>query len=191
MAVRNCFSVPIYTHQFDGRLLEIIQQEITIAVKDSRPTMACPWPESVLSTFKWDGNNNFLDNVPMLKEQILEHYKIYLQEADAKAVPELNFSASFLNIIKNRGFQYSHHHPDSVISGVYYHQVDCAANSNIVFENPNSVCDYIDPTGQLWANHAEEAPAVGKLVMFPSWLKHRVSLSNSEFERIAISFNIS
>jgi len=191
MAVRNCFSVPIYTHQFSGRLLEMVQQEITIAVKSSRATMTCPWPEAISSTFKWEGGNNFLDNVPLLKEQVLEHYKIFLQEANAKVIPDLSLTASFLNIIKNQGFQYSHHHPNSIISGVYYHQIDRINSSHIVFENPNPVCDFVDPTGHLWPNHAEEEPVAGKLIMFPSWLKHRVSLSNSEYERIAIAFNIS
>lgn len=190
MAVHNCFSVPIYTYQFDGRLLEMIQQEITVAVKDSRSSMTSPWPESVISTFKWEGDNNFLNKVPLLKDQVLEHYRFFLQQANSKVVPELNLTASFLNIITNQGFQYSHHHPDSVISGVYYHQVDDVSPSQLVFENPNPVCDFVDPTGSLWSNHASETPKNGKLVMFPSWLKHRVSLSHSEFERIAIAFNI-
>lgn len=190
MAVRNCFSVPIYTHQFAGGLLEIIQQEVVTAVKDFRPMLSTPWPEAVSSTFNWEGYNNFLDSVPMLKEQILDHYKIFLKEAESKTAPHLSISASFLNIITEKGFQFSHHHPDSVISGVYYHQVDNANPSLIVFENPNPVCDYIDPTGSLWPNHADETPSNGKLIMFPSWLKHRVSLSHSPYERIAIAFNL-
>ena len=191
MAVNNCFSVPIYTYQFDSRLLELIQQEITVAVKNVRETMTNPWPELVTSTFKWEGNNTFLDNVPIIKEQILDHYKIYLKEINAKQIPNLSLSASFLNIITNQGFQFSHHHPDCVISGVYYHQIDTTSNSNIIFENPNPICDFVDPTGSLWPNHAEVSPNAGKLVMFPSWLKHRVSLSYSNYERIAIAFNLS
>jgi uncharacterized protein (TIGR02466 family) len=191
MTVRNCFSVPLYTYQFSGRLLDMIQQEILVAIKNVRGEMSTPWPESVSSTFKWDGNNNFLDSVPMLKEQILEHYKLYLADAQAKTIPNLTLTASFLNIITHQGFQFSHHHPESTISGVYYHQVDSINSSNIVFDNPNPICDFIDPTGQLWPNHAEEQPTTGKLIMFPSWLKHRVNLSHSQFERIAIAFNLS
>lgn len=190
MSVRQCFSVPIYTHQFAGRLFEMIQQEITIAVKNNRSCMSTPWPESVISTFDWQGNNNFLNQTPLLKEEILTRYKQFLKEANAKNIPELTLTASFLNIIQEHGFQYSHHHPEAVISGVYYHQVDNVNPSNIVFENPNAVCDFIDPTGQLWPNYADETPSAGKLIMFPSWLKHRVSLSRSKFERIAIAFNI-
>ena len=190
MSVRQCFSVPIYTYQFTGSLLELIQQEITIAVKNNRNCMSTPWPELVTSTFNWSGNNNFLIQTPILEEQILMRYKHFLKEASAKTVPELKLTASFLNIIQEQGFQYSHHHPESVISGVYYHQVDNINPSNIVFENPNAVCDFTDPTGQLWPNYADETPSDGKLIMFPSWLKHRVNLSRSKFERIAIAFNL-
>jgi uncharacterized protein (TIGR02466 family) len=190
MTVRQCFSVPIYAYQFSGSLLELIQQEISLAVKNNRGNMSMPWPESVTSTFNWNGNNHFLDQTPLLKEQILSHYKCYLETANSKEIPTLNLTASFLNIIETQGFQFSHHHPESVISGVYYHQVDSINPSNIVFENPNPVCDFTDPTGQLWPNHAEEVPVNGKMIMFPSWLKHRVNVSNSVFERVAIAFNL-
>lgn len=191
MNVRSCFSVPIYTYQFSGGLLDLIQNEILLSLKTVKSSMAMPWPELVSSTFNWNGGNNFLDSVPTLRDQILDHYKIFLKDAGAKSIPELSISASFLNIMVANGFQFSHHHPDSIISGVYYYQIDSSDASRLVFENPNQVCDFVDPTGNLWPNHAEENPEQGKLVMFPSWLKHRVNLSTSKFERIAIAFNLS
>lgn len=191
MTIRNLFSVPIYEYQFKGALLEMIQQEVMTAGKTVENKLDKPWPEEIKSTYSFSGNNTFIDSVPLLKKQILDRYKDYLKEAGSKDCPDLTFSSSWYNVLEPNGFQYGHIHPNSVISGVYYYQCDELEGSKIVFENHNSATDFLDPFERLWPNHGEVAPRVGKLVMFPSWQRHRVSVNRSQFDRIAIAFNLS
>jgi uncharacterized protein (TIGR02466 family) len=74
----------------------------------------------------------------------------------------------------------------------------CPKNSgSIVFERDIEVGCYIDQREQcsefnkynstIWSFNNVE----GELLLFPSWLKHRVEANLSKKDRISISFNIS
>ena len=87
----------------------------------------------------------------------------------------------------------SHSHKPAVLSGVYY--VDKPENSgDLVFVDVNQFHDYdpkslpgeIDPisTPQVALEAGE-----GTMIVFPSWLPHKVPKNLSERNRVSISFN--
>jgi uncharacterized protein (TIGR02466 family) len=85
----------------------------------------------------------------------------------------------------------THTHYSSLISGVIYLQVD-SNSSKIFFNNVNPFLTYL-PKKHL-TNHTYDKmsfdPAVGKLIIFPSWLPHGSDTElNQSDERIIISFN--
>ena len=190
MSVKQAFTVPIYEYIFSSTSFELIQQEIMLSIKSCKQDLSNPWPELVSSTFNFAGNNDFINqyNLNYFKEQVLTHCNEYLKQISAKP-NKFVFGASWLNVLPPNGFQYAHHHPDSVISGVYYYQ-SIVNDSNIVFENPNPVVDFIDPTEQIWPNQFSAEAITGKLLLFPSWLKHRVTMNQTQFDRIAVAFNL-
>jgi uncharacterized protein (TIGR02466 family) len=101
----------------------------------------------------------------------------------------------WININQQDNHNLTHNHPRSFLSGVYYVKVP-KNSGDLIFEHPY-------PLMKFWYQYFTESdkpesfssifvnPEVGKLVIFPSWLEHRVVLNKSNKKRISIAFNIS
>jgi len=114
-----------------------------------------------------------------------------------------NYTLRIVNLwmnVNNHGHSnLIHNHPGSVMSGVYYLSVpDCCSGALNLYRDLN-----IQMMKEFWgagnnfnknSNLNEDvvtfSPVNDYMVMFPSWLLHSVSKSNSDGERISISFNI-
>jgi len=143
------------------------------------------------------------DNLPFLKEKVLQplynnimeclhHYKNYLGFKQGLQNKILNM---WINVNSAKDYHTSHIHPNSIFSGVYY--INAPVNSgNIWFENPS-----LDKMQYDWLDFYKEkfnevnsenffmSSLTGRLLLFPSWLKHSVSANLSKSHRIALSFN--
>ena len=139
---------------------------------------------------------------PLLK-QIQIHSSKFAKEFNNN---EQNLSNIWFNISLFGNSNFSHNHPHSDISGVYYVKTpnECG---DIVFEHP--AIDYLSFYIGMNASQTTAAlpslpedfnsynsevwfkPAVeNTLYLFPSWLKHRVEPNkNKNEERISLSFN--
>jgi uncharacterized protein (TIGR02466 family) len=88
----------------------------------------------------------------------------------------------------------AHVHPNSLFSGVAYLQANPTSGS-IGFLDPRNGAQVLAPpllaknSGILKGRH-EEAPASGRLLLFPAWLWHEVDINCSNAERVCISFNV-
>lgn len=87
----------------------------------------------------------------------------------------------------------SHIHPNNILSGVYYAK-SMAGSGDIVFDDPRPQVKVLMPNPkELTPYNSHEfrvTPKPGMLVMFPSWLMHRVAVNTSDESRVSISFNI-
>jgi uncharacterized protein (TIGR02466 family) len=85
----------------------------------------------------------------------------------------------------------THNHPNNYLSGVYYVAVP-ETGSHLVFQDPRPVM--IMPRsgrlGRVTANAAVSQPQPGRMVVFPSWLRHHVPSNEGTTERISIAFNL-
>ena len=106
---------------------------------------------------------------------------------------ELQVNNLWININRHKDFNLTHHHPFSVLSGVFYVKVP-KDSGDIAFVNDSPVDDYIPDflinnfnnyNSKTWVFYAEE----NVMYLFPSWLKHIVGPNLSKEERISISFN--
>ena len=91
-----------------------------------------------------------------------------------------------------------HCHPGSFVSAVYYVSVpENMKGGQIYFRDPRgpAVAMYETPGIELpWVGSGVGipfTPAAGHLLVFPSWLEHRVEPFEGEGERISIAFNAS
>ena len=95
---------------------------------------------------------------------------------------------------------YSHTHPNNDWAGVLWLKVPPNA-AKLEFEHPDCFAQYDaiqsihdnNPTIQQQTNYYKAysfTPKEGQLLMFPSSLRHRVYFSNTNEERISMSFNI-
>ena len=81
-----------------------------------------------------------------------------------------------------------HYHPNSIVSGALYLNVDDSCY--LTFHNPNPYIYFTDIVEYNSCNYQWQKYYVknGDLILFPSWLRHSVP-SNPTEKRYTISFN--
>ena len=87
----------------------------------------------------------------------------------------------------------AHTHPNNYLIGTYYVQVQEGAGI-INFHDPRFQVNIISPKRKQFNEYNTRdvhlTVRTGSLVLFPSWLSHSVPPSQSETDRLSISFNI-
>lgn len=187
----NIFPVPI--HKFDVNRFSEIQDELIdyiYRMRDEDPV----GNKKSNSGGGWQSSCFSIHN----KDDILKKFLINcLSEfPHIKKSVKLIVSA-WININPPDAFNLKHDHPTSDLSGVLWikSQKDCG---NIVFESPCSfatykeVDSYIDDfkDSNRYTHNYHFNPIEGRILVFPSHLKHKVNPNKSQEDRISVSFNI-
>lgn len=106
----------------------------------------------------------------------------------------IRISNTWININKNTDYNSSHIHPGSIFSGIFYVSVPSNNQSVVTFNRPNMLEEYFYRTIFAGANisscfNFNVSPKEGMVLIFPSYIEHKVSPSNSNQKRISIAFN--
>ena len=125
-----------------------------------------------------------------LLDKVLENSKKIAMHLSKKDVPQMVIRSMWGNINPKGGFNFTHVHPSSWMSGVYYIQLP-EGNNEIVFEDPRParMMDF-QRSSLIKDEYFSHYSKVGQLLLFPSWLPHFVSPNTSNENRISISFNV-
>ena len=138
--------------------------------------------------------DNDLQDRPELKE-LMEHARAAVTEVfDGLRIEYQGFqiTACWVNVRSRGGYHRSHMHPNNYLSGVYYVNVP-PEGSRISFHDPRIQTSIICP--RTFEENAYNCPTAnlpvraGSIVMFPAWLSHSVELTESDAQRISVSFN--
>jgi uncharacterized protein (TIGR02466 family) len=125
-----------------------------------------------------------------VKKQVLETIKHYT-EINRIDTTDLIIYGSWLNYYDVGGYQDLHHHPKSVLSGVYYIQSD--GERDFAFQNPSHFFQPVPPNfyelNELNFSNVLYESIVGRCIVFPAHLMHKTSPAKSP--RISLSFNAS
>lgn len=189
--VEYWFSTPLWFVQLD----EIDNSKIEKYAKN----LSKKSPGRQLSNYGgWQSDDFYLNDCPneeLLKVSTIVQEKIRECGIQLNQLPntELNISNFWININQKGDGNRVHTHPNSIFSAVYY----VAANENsgkIVFQQPNNFLEYwwrSISDGNTFATYDTVSvnPSPGKLVIFPSWLKHYVEENSSTKSRISIAYN--
>ena len=103
---------------------------------------------------------------------------------------DLKISQIWSNIQNSDSVLHEHSHPNSIISGALYINVDDSCS--ITFHNPNPYVYFTNalentPYNFEWCKYSVEN---GDLLLFPSWLRHGHPEHINQMDgRICISFN--
>ena len=103
----------------------------------------------------------------------------------------MSITGCWANINPPGAYHPMHHHPNNYLSGVYYVAVP-ETGSHILFQDPRPGL-ILPPTaklGRVTANAAISQTQPGRMVIFPSWLRHHVPSNEGTTERISIAFNL-
>tara|TARA_R100001015_G_C4530697_1_gene97193 strand:+ start:44 stop:628 length:585 start_codon:yes stop_codon:yes gene_type:complete len=142
----------------------------------------------------WHSHTN-MHEMPVFKILVDELFKMQSEifnEENLNGEPCL--ISMWANINLPGGYNKSHIHPNSHFSGVYYIKAT-KDSGDIVFNDPKSTSHMIVPSVKnielpkyLW-KEVRVSPVVGRIIIFPSWLWHRVDINNTNDKRISVSFN--
>lgn len=147
---------------------------------------------NTLNEGMYSKNNRVLDHplFSKLKNEILNFSKKYLNNL-GHVFEDLQIGSSWVNILNKKNTIKLHQHTNSYISGVFY----LDSSSSIIFDNPLiskwffSAVTKRNSKNFCTFNDFEIKPSSKQLVLFPSFLYHKVLPSDTN-DRISIAFNI-
>ena len=104
-----------------------------------------------------------------------------------------DITGCWINVGAPGGWHRMHSHPNNLLSGAYYVQVQEGADA-INFHDPRPQTSVIRPPAtELTAYNTDQVVVrvgVGTLLLFPAWLPHSVDSNASATNRISVSFNV-
>ena len=128
---------------------------------------------------------------PLIRELFQMQNEI-IQEEHLNIEPRLG--NMWANINPPGGYNNGHLHPNSLFSGAYYVKAQPNAGRFQVMD-PRPGVQQVMPARkpgkiprELW-REAYYDPVPGRIIMFPSWLWHKVEPNKSNDIRISVSFN--
>ena len=137
-----------------------------------------------------------------LNKEINQYLQIYHSEVFREMVFKENvvqdFNNVWVNINEKHHYNDWHIHPNSTISGTYYIKHDgCIENGDILFKHPKdpymTVCHWpvrlIESYNATTSHLIKITPISNMLLLFPSWLEHKVETNLKNDSRISLSFN--
>ena len=189
--LHRAFSTPVFVYDFEGEELDKIQAIITEQMTRVRGAEhLAPWGENVGTTFDQRRNHDIESfGLEPLAMGLITAVNEYQKEIEYTG-PGLRLAESWFNFFRKGGFQFEHVHPGSRVSGIYYFQTN----------EQDGAVRFIDPVTQVLMGSfpydgdeppaLQIAPKVGRMILFPSWLAHRVQPNCTDHERISLSFNL-
>lgn len=139
-----------------------------------------------------------LPEFQFLKRKLIEISKVVLKDYGIEPGNRVVSFAAWANVHDKGGYNVSHVHPGSWISGSFYLKVP-EGSGRIFFEDPRQATrmEHV-PLGKMEDKKNNPLYSRGKfnvlpkemmLVMFPGWFEHGVEHSDAD-NRISIAFNI-
>lgn len=191
--LNHLFSTPIYQHQGSISEIFLIQHELkTILPKileSDKFENPIGWNDGVKTNIKFRFNSIEDFHMTNLANYIEKHVRNYIRLTDAWEPMPNKLGHSWVNIVDKGQWQDWHQHQDATISGTYYYQTS-GDDGDIVFRTPNQFVELeLFPVGSIVQTLYNITPKVGKIVLFPGWLSHKVDCNTTENTRISISFN--
>lgn len=144
----------------------------------------------------YQSHNMFVTSAPEQIKKLLLH----IQSMSSEWYEELGVKPKFprqidncwININSINSYNKPHVHQQSIFSGVYYVKTNKDAG-HITFNNQSDrdfiLQTFTDQTKYTVSDINYDA-VVGRVVIFPSWTQHSVSMNLSNEDRISIAFNM-
>jgi len=201
--IERWWPVPILVHRVMNNKLATIQNEIAAAIPSvMEKDLTNPWKDGVKTDYKYGKfsptEKGFLHeyNCSTLIQTINEQTNIFLKEHGVEQNRgKFEILNSWINFSDRGDFQYEHYHEVSkysdaecYLSGAYFYQTN-NYDGDLTFISPNMM-HRTELDIFTKEPHAVHIPVVGKFLLFPSWLGHRVGLNTTDSQRISISFNV-
>ena len=186
------FWIPVYYEKVDIPSLSKEIDEILPKIREQ---------DKFIKPDHWDKDHNISTNIDdrtdtikdfnmvKLGDLISQHINKYIKDVELQGDNNIFRGDSWVNINNKGDSQEWHTHGTAYISGVYYHKVP-ENSGNLLFKHP---VPYIQqghfPVGKYIGQKVSVKIMPGMIVLFPSWLDHKVEKNKSDDERITFAFN--
>lgn len=185
---KELFSIPILEHNVSDRIADDVEQFVVPRLKlIPRPDNNAPH-----GTDYFEPNKvvHLMNDVPELFSEIQDCVNKFQEACHIKQLKEANQYNWWTQDYHEGDIHNEHEHGMNQISGVYW----VRANENaggLCFRNPNPFVEYAQwMDAKYGCQKYEFRPIKGKLLLFPSYLKHAVMPSSSNVVRTTIAFNV-
>jgi len=194
----SLFATPVMQIQLDLDLEKLTEFSFQLQNKDK---------QGALKTNKggWHSNDILEENHEefiKLKKEINQYLQLY----HSQVFKGMRFKENIIQSLKyvwvniNQKYHYNewHIHPHSTLSGTYYIKHDGSdKNGDILFKHPNHSYmrlthwpeEIIVISNEVTSEIVPIIPKSNMLLIFPSWLEHRVETNLKDDTRISVSFN--
>lgn len=191
--IGNFFSTPMYMGEIVDR--EAIDNEINQAI--SCTPFKNNWQpdnDTANTTFNPQGSTNIIDELNMkeLDRHIINHAINYMNEiGQTYQKDSINVFASWMNTFETDQVIGLHEHgyQPNTFSGCYYHKVP-KDSGDIQFKSTNPFVISFPHKAENYSNLLSVEPQEGMVLLFPSWLMHKVLPNKTNEMRISLAFNI-
>lgn len=136
------------------------------------------------------------EDMAVLERPVFAPLRQSIHAACGEALREMGQSGvafelqSWVNLHDRGGFNFSHVHEGSLLSGSFYLQVP-PGSGKFVFRDPRPgvLHGYVKGAVANGYSDIHLTPDTGLLVLFPCWMEHYVEPHDSDEPRIVIAFN--
>lgn len=147
------------------------------------------WQSADITVGEYDATDTFSKFVVKSAIKCLEDYGYNTE------ITQLQMANMWFSVNKEGGYNQTHAHSGSAISGTYYISVPENAGEITFYRNPYEEhliygLAPIKNVTEVSAATCRYPPKKGRLILFPSYLLHSVMPSFSSEERISLSFNL-
>jgi len=189
---QDCFPTPLW--QFTLPEAETLNAKLVTAI--ARERERDPKGMQISNVLGWHSQDDlhrreeFQEFINMVGKNLAVAVRELAWDLEA-IVPKLNNCWAMANIPNST--TKAHHHPNSVLSGVYYVRAP-QESGNIFFFDPRPGAQTLVPPcakyNSLNSAQVTIVPRAGLMVIFPSWLWHGVGPNRTSEDRLSLSFNI-
>jgi uncharacterized protein (TIGR02466 family) len=187
MNIIPLFSSPVYQVDIIDELVPDDYNKILEDIVSGRVKFEPNQGNSLSSDTKF--LNNYIDTsfYSTLKNHINNYFYNILK---ASSEIEIYITDSWINIAKPGEWHPRHHHPNSIISGVYYFSSN-PDSSPIMFDSPRkSEINFKRSELDILSASSWSLPTPAcTLYLFPSYLDHSVPVNSTDKDRMSLAFN--
>lgn len=186
MEIKDHFAVPILHYYIDSNLADELEKRLTPELEKLEHNG--DEYDYRRSDF-WDTKILYHELAPELTQEWAKCIAHYKEATSIQAGDSLHY---WTQDYKDDEGHDMHGHGIDGISGIYW----LRANENagyIRMYNPNTVAEYVqhdDPNKPYFQAQLDIKAEKGKLILFPSYLKHKVLTKKKDVVRTTIAFNV-
>jgi uncharacterized protein (TIGR02466 family) len=184
------FQIPIYQSFIEENSFIQIKKFTELFIKNNPESFKLVWDCPTLTTQSTESNTTkSLFQNDILKKQIQSHVSNYFNEWDFSRAGTAYIKNLWVNIAPKGAYQEIHNHGKNHFSGCLYINVN-EHSGPFHLINPLSSESILLECSNTFKFDNTIHPLNSMILLFPSWMHHRVSQNKSDIDRVTISFNI-